>query len=114
MEKGGEINCYRCGGNHYPKSCHFKDAKCYACGKLGHLSRVCQDKKKGKLPPPSNNKSDTPQDTHLLEGGEEAMGREQGVGAYSLFILGIKRPSPYKVQLSVGGQALEMDVDTGA
>ena len=34
VEKGGEINCYRCGGNHYPKSCHFKDAKCYACGKL--------------------------------------------------------------------------------
>ncbi|KAL9978544.1 hypothetical protein ACROYT_G016071 [Oculina patagonica] len=109
VEKGGEVNCYRCGGNHYPKSCHFKDAKCYACGKLGHLSRVCQNKKKGKLPPPSTNKkSDTPQDTHLLEGGEEAMGREQGVGAYSLFTLGGKRPLPYKVQLSVGGQALEM------
>ena len=36
------------------------------------------------------------------------------MGAYSLFILGSKRPSPYKVQLSVGGQALEMEVDTGA
>ncbi|KAL9982685.1 hypothetical protein ACROYT_G004758 [Oculina patagonica] len=115
VEKGDEVHCYRCGGNHYPKSCHFKDAKCYACGKLGHLSRVCQNKKKGKLPPPSTNKkSDTPQDTHLLEGGEEAMGREQGVGAYSLFTLGGKRPLPYKVQLSVGGQALEMEVDTGA
>ena len=27
---------------------------------------------------------------------------------------GSKRPSPYKVQLSVGGQTLEMEVDTGA
>ena len=36
------------------------------------------------------------------------------MGAYSLFTLGSKRPSPYKVQLSVGGQALEMEVDTGA
>ena len=23
--KGSEINCYRCGCEHYPKSCHFKD-----------------------------------------------------------------------------------------
>ncbi|PFX22763.1 Uncharacterized protein K02A2.6 [Stylophora pistillata] len=81
----------------------------------GHLSRVCQAKKKGKPPPPSNNKkSDTPQDTHLLEGGEKTMGRKQDVGAYSLFTLGGKRPAPYKVQLSVNGQALEMKVDTGA
>ena len=36
------------------------------------------------------------------------------MGAYSLFTLGSKQPSPYKVQLSVGGQALEMEVDTGA
>ena len=76
---------------------------------------MCQAKKKGKPPPASNNKnSDNPQDTHLLEGGEEAMGREEGVGAYSLFTLGSKQPSPYKVQLSVGGQALEMEVDTEA
>ena len=24
VEKGGEIHCYRCGGNHYPKSCHLR------------------------------------------------------------------------------------------
>ena len=41
-------------------------------------------------------------------------GEEQGVGAYSLFNFGSQRPSPYKVQLSVTGQPLEMDVDTGA
>ena len=37
--KGSEVKCSRCGGNHYPKSCHFKDAKCYCCGKVGHLAR---------------------------------------------------------------------------
>ena len=41
-------------------------------------------------------------------------GEEQGVGAYSLFNFGSQRPLPYKVQLSVAGQPLEMDVDTGA
>ena len=42
------------------------------------------------------------------------MGREQGVSTYSLFALGSKQPAPYKVQLSVGGQTLEMEIDTGA
>lgn len=113
--KGSEINCYRCGGKHYPKSCHFKDARCYACGKLGHLSRVCQTKKKDNQTPSSKDKkSDTSQRTHLLEDEVTTPGGEQGTSAYSLFTLGSKRPAPYKVQLSVNGQTLEMEIDTGA
>ena len=78
VDKGGEIKCYRCGGNHYPKSCYFKDAKCYVCGKVGHLSRLCQAKKKGKQPQPVyQQKSDNSQPTHLLEGAEETPGGEQ-------------------------------------
>ena len=36
------------------------------------------------------------------------------MGAYSLFNFGSQRPSPYKVQLSVAGQPLEIEVDTRA
>ena len=36
------------------------------------------------------------------------------MGAYSLFNFGSPHPSPYKVQLSVAGQPLEMEVDTRA
>ena len=36
------------------------------------------------------------------------------MGAYSLFNFGSQRPLPYKVQLGVAGQPLEMEVDTGA
>ena len=39
---------------------------------------------------------------------------ERRVGAYSLFNFGSQRPSPYKVQLSVAGQPLEMEADTRA
>ena len=55
-----------------------------------------------------------PQGTHLLEEEENTPGGEQGTGAYSLFTLGSKRPAPYKVQLSVNGQTLEMEIDTRA
>ena len=41
VNKGSEVKCTSCGGNHYPKSCHFKDAKWYCCGKVGHLARLC-------------------------------------------------------------------------
>ena len=101
--KSSEINCYRCGGKHYPKSCNFKDARCYACGKLGHLSRVCQTKKKDNQTPPSKDKkSDTPQSTHLLADEVTTPGGERDTSAYSLFTLGSKRPAPYKVQSSTG------------
>ena len=115
VEQGAELKCYRCGGNHLPGNCYFKDAKCYACGKVGHLSRVCQGKKKGrKTTPASEKKSGNPQATHLLEGEEEAPTGDQGVGAYSLFTFCSKRTAPYKVQLNVAGQVMEMEVDTGA
>ena len=115
VEQGADLKCYRCGGNHLPGNCYFKDVKCYACGKVGHLSRVCQGKKKGrKTTPASEKKSGNPQATHLLEGEEEAPTGDQGVGAYSLFTFGSKRAAPYKVQLNVAGQVMEMEVDTGA
>ena len=115
VNKGSEVKFSRCGGNHYPKGCHFKDAKCYCCGKVGHLPRLCPAKKKGKQPQPVNeHKSSKPEPTNLLEGAMQTPGEEQGVGAYSLFNFGSQRPLPYKVQLGVAGQPLEMEVDTGA
>ena len=41
-------------------------------------------------------------------------GEDQDVGAYSLFNFRSQRPLPYKLQLSVAGQPLKMDVDTRA
>lgn len=33
--------CYKCGGpNHFARDCQAQAMKCYACGKLGHISRL--------------------------------------------------------------------------
>lgn len=40
-----ERTCYRRHSkNHSPQVCHFKDAKCYNCGKMGHVKRACKGK----------------------------------------------------------------------
>ena len=39
-----EGTCYQCGGKHKQTDCRFKEATCRACGKTGHIARVCRSK----------------------------------------------------------------------
>ena len=34
--------CHRCGGEHFPSNCRFKEVTCNKCHKKGHLARVCR------------------------------------------------------------------------
>ncbi|UYV63766.1 K02A2.6-like, partial [Cordylochernes scorpioides] len=36
-----KIICIRCKGNHMPNVCKFRNAKCFKCGKIGHVQRAC-------------------------------------------------------------------------
>ena len=48
---------YHCSKTGYgPSSCGFREAKCFNCGKLGHVMGVCKSKK--KQPGSQNNKSE--------------------------------------------------------
>ena len=36
------LRCFNCGGPHYRKDCiKAKEIICYACGKRGHIARLC-------------------------------------------------------------------------
>ncbi|CAH2284829.1 zinc finger CCHC domain-containing 9-like [Pelobates cultripes] len=42
-QEHSHYKCYRCRATtHVATTCRFKDAKCHACGKMGHLQRVCK------------------------------------------------------------------------
>ena len=65
-----EIECYRCGAKdgHKANTCKFKDATCHACGKVGHLQRVCRgDKSRQKFKPKGKFKA---KKVHHLDSGE--------------------------------------------
>ena len=47
QDKKQGTTCYRCGGQHPPTGCRFKDYQCHYCGKTGHLQKVCHKKKNG-------------------------------------------------------------------
>ena len=38
------IVCHRCGGSHLATVCRFIEATCWACGKTGHIAKVCRSK----------------------------------------------------------------------
>ena len=35
--------CYRCHGKHTANACRFKNAKCFNCNKIGHISKACRN-----------------------------------------------------------------------
>ncbi len=44
-ETGVQQKCY-CGGEHSERDCRFKNEKCHACSKIGHIAHACR---KGKV-----------------------------------------------------------------
>lgn len=38
--------CFRCGADHNPKKCPYHEAECYTCHKRGHISTMCNQKRK--------------------------------------------------------------------
>lgn len=104
VSTGSEVKWFCCGGNHYPQASHFKNAKCYCCGKVRRLAHLCPAKKKGNnlIQLMSRNQA-TPSLPVFLKVPCKHQGRYSIWGAYYLFHFGSQSPILYKVQLTFAG-----------
>ena len=97
-------DCYRCGAKHNPDQCRFKSVNCHACGKLGHIAKVCRTKKKFQ-----NSDSDgTSKSTH------QVVELSSNTTEYNLLPIGCQEGRPLQTTVKLEGHPFVMEVDTGA
>lgn len=100
--------CYRCGGNHDPSSCKYKNEVCYKCQKKGHMAKVCKGKKKPQKQGRHGRRPDGKQRTHFVE---ESADQDD---VYAMYHLSSDRKKSLKVDLELCGRKNTMEIDTGA
>ena len=100
--------CYRCGGNHDPSSCKYKNEVCYKCQKKGHMAKVCKGKKKPQKQGRHGRRPDGKQRTHFVE---ESADQDD---VYAMYHLSSDRKKSLKVDLELCGRKKTMEIDTGA
>ena len=133
--------CTRCGrGNHEKSACKFRNATCHHCGKVGHIAPACRSKAAGKpargrgngskrtkwlqsttepasLPEVDEyvtSRSETTTETAPLPDDETTSRLEYTEDARLLAVRERSSAPPYRVEFSVNGRPLSMEVDTGA
>ena len=106
-------SCYRCGGKHSSDDCKCKDWLCKACGKMGHIARVCRSKgrsnAKSKKGTNKSGRSQTSGEDHGTEQGENSSEE-----VHTLFHLKEKGHPPLMVTVELNNSSLRMEIDTGA
>lgn len=97
--------CSGCGGSHWKEQCQFKNATCFNCQKVGHITKVCFAKKKavGQSKPnynkgSANVVSAVSPDEYIFYESDDSH----------------KNVGPFNLTPSVNGTKLKMQVDTGA
>ncbi|XP_073820944.1 uncharacterized protein [Musca autumnalis] len=92
--KTAEERCYGCGGRHVRKDCKFKNAKCFTCGKPGHISKMC--------------KSSTKQI-------DESVSSDESEEAHTYQVATVKTKGPFDrkmITMKIDVQKVDMELDT--
>ncbi|GAA51703.1 clasp1 cytoplasmic linker associated protein 1, partial [Clonorchis sinensis] len=91
--------CESCGRNHSRYSCPHRQAKCFICGKTGHIQLVCKSKKVCHLTSDPNT---------------EVKALSEDISTLSLSILSQNSSHVFKTLISASGQKHDFIVDTGS
>lgn len=121
--KATPLTCYRCGGGHLARDCRFINEKCHACGKRGHLKRVCKSspfadqsfKGGGKNKQSVGNfRNDKKQWAHhIREFPENVTSDEDVFTMYNLTEPKLTKVDPITAELNINKNIVEFEVDTG-
>lgn len=118
--------CMRCGSDHRGKECKFLKAKCYNCGKEGHISKVCRSKAKPNSASANNNSQpqknnrvskDKPRykqkhfSCHSLDKEEQ---NSDSDNMYGLFTAQPDAKKAIWIEMIVQNKPLSFQLDTGA
>ncbi|XP_077508227.1 uncharacterized protein LOC144119512 [Amblyomma americanum] len=102
-------SCFHCGENHRAPQCRHMSSVCFKCEQRGHLARVCRSQTaKARFrngPKPVHNLDDELASTEY---------RPEKEGAYDLWTLQAAGPEPMRVEVSINGVTLDLELDTGA
>ena len=114
------FTCYRCGGNHLANSCSFQKVECRACGKIGHIAKVCKSRQSSRQPIGGTPKSSKKPSVHALTSKPTLTSTPvssvppKGLDSnYTLFTL-TGKAKPLVIAVNVNGSDIPMELDTGA
>jgi len=89
--------CYRCGGKqHSHEACKFKDEKCHNCSKVGHIARMCRNRK-----------------THYVQQEAGESDTDEELSVYTVYTAANKKHGIH-IPVTVEGRVVDMLLDTGA
>ncbi|KAK0146771.1 hypothetical protein N1851_013888 [Merluccius polli] len=122
--KATPLTCYRCGGEHMAKDCRFINEKCHACGKKGHVKRVCKSspsaghqlRGEGKHKQFGKSfRNDKKQSAHHISESPESVTSDEGevFTIYKLTEPKITKVDPITAQLNINKNIVTFEVDTG-